>query len=241
MSAEAFDLSELARALSTDRRYGAEVRIIEEFASACSIYQDLTAASDSLRAINEIQFDDRARRTFSQALMMHAVISYSRALVSRTNNRRIIDVAGKAFSKEQRLKHAGISDLRSTALAYYHKPIGRYAAEWIDDRAVVISREGVFDPLKDVYTRSNYTKIAVEDLFELIETALVYVQTLKSRKADEVKSVLDKSSSDPFFQKKLSECQFAPNRFFPSSEATRAFWQNEQQTGEQILPRPPTR
>ncbi|MBP1857140.1 hypothetical protein [Rhizobium herbae] len=238
MSTEAFDLNELARKLSKDQRYSRQARIIEEFSSACSILQDLKVAFQSLMSLVEIQGDDFSRQEFSQSLMMHAVISYCRGLVSRTNNRRTIDVVGKAYSKEQKVMHMAIADLRSTALAHYNKPLGLYAAEWLDDRAVVIRREGAFEVPKDVVVRKNYTKIAVEALADLLETALQYIGNERDRRSEEAWKVLKDMEGDVHFSKLLSECRFHPDEYFSSNLASEAFWLPGDFESETHMPRP---
>lgn len=224
MVTQAYDLNKLAKILSEDRRYTNQVRIIEDFSSACSILQDLFSARGSLETLAAIQLDTDARIAFGQALMMHAVITYSRALISRTNNRRQIDVEGKGFSREQRIKHRAIASLRSTALAHYHKPLGPYAAEWIDDKAVVIIRDGEVDMPKDVYSRSNFTKVALEALGELIDAAIDYVNPERDRRAVETQKVLLAMKSDEFTQASLAKCVFDPAAYFRDERAAEHFW-----------------
>lgn len=236
MSAEAFDLDKLAKLLGTDRRYADHVRIIEEFGSASSILQDLKTALGSLDTLSQISGDAGARGALGQPLMMHAVITYSRALISRTNNRRTMDVVKKAYTPEQRKKHDGIADLRSTALAHYHVPLGIYAAEWVDDRAVAVI-DGEHCRPTDVYTRYNFTKLAAEDLYELLSVAIAYVSFERERRAEEVRKMLLANKADAVFRQKLNAAPFDPENYFKSHVEVEAFWAQIDTRAEHFIPR----
>ena len=234
MTARAFNLDKLTELLRTDRRYKNDVRVLEEYSSACSIYRDLESAWASIMLIHQHESDDYFRANMAQALMMHAVITYSRALISRTDRRRRIDVVGKAFSPAQRKLHDAIADLRSTAMAHYHKPLGPFAAEWITDTtAFVIDNEVVKLP-QDFYRRHNYKKEAAEALFGLTEAALSYVSSEKKRRQEAVHKFLLSAVGDKFIKSKFEECEFDPRKVLVDDEAVTAFWSGGHSRSERL-------
>jgi hypothetical protein len=224
MTAQAYDLNKFAALLKADRRYTDQVRILEEYSSACSIYQDLEAAAHSLMVLFEYQSDDNFRMNMAQAVFMHAVITYARALISRTDNRRTINVIDKAFTGEQKAMHKAIADLRSTAMAHYHKPIGPFADEWIADKITLIREEGKEIILNDIFKRSNFKKSAAEALTILTEVAMTYVEKERDKRKQAAFQMIMNSSEDVLFQKKLAECSFDPGDFFPGTGWEEGFW-----------------
>lgn len=233
MSDYSFDLTSLGdelerRMRSGDRRFEKYRVAIEEFESAASILRDLLACDASVRTLITIQEDAVARQTLGQALMTHAVLSYCRALVSETNNRRRINVDQKAYSAVMFKKHLAIKDLRSTAMAHYHKGKGPHGDIWINDRVTTRKVGGEFSAI-EVFERTNFRAAAVHDLNDLLHLAIPYVTNEKSRRKERLDGIIrDALKSDPAFWDRLRDHVFDPHKFFRDHPpAIEAYWSDD--------------
>ncbi|MHC2360536.1 hypothetical protein [Rhizobium leguminosarum] len=239
---KAFDLTALAdeferRKNAGDSRFEKYRVLIEEFEAAASILRDLRAAEESLRTIEAIQSSPEMRVRFGQALFTHAVLCYCRATISETNARRRINVDKKAFTPEQFKKHLDIKDLRSTAMAHYHKGLGRHGDIWVDDRVAIRPVDGRISSI-DIYKRTNFRADAAHDLFELLTAAVSYVSSERIRR----KTSLDEAiavaiTKDEAFLDRLKAHSFDPDLYFqglgkPSDE----FWHDVSVAGETLMP-----
>ncbi|MGO6966583.1 hypothetical protein [Rhizobium leguminosarum] len=239
---KAFDLTALAdeferRRNAGDSRFEKYRVLIEEFEAAGSILRDLRAAELSLRTIEAIQSSQEMRMDFGQALFTHAVLCYCRATISRADARRRIDVDKKAFTPEQFKKHLDIKNLRSTAMAHYHKGLGRHGDIWVDDRVAIRPVDGRISSI-DIYKRTNFRADAAHDLFELLTAAISYVSSERIRR----KTSLDEAiavaiTKDEAFLDRLKAHSFDPDLYFqglgkPSDE----FWQDVSVARETLMP-----
>lgn len=201
-------------ARSGDKRSEKYRIAIEEFESAGSILMDLRATEQSVQLIAALQMDANARGAFGQALMTHAVLCYCRALVSETDRRRRINVDKKAYSPVMFRKHIAIKDLRSTAMAHYHKGKGPHGDIWTDDRLATRTVEGALSSV-EVYQRANFIAAAIHDLNDLLSIAIPYVENERNRREQALDSMIQASAAnDQLFFSKLSSHPFDPDAFF---------------------------
>ncbi|MBY5850585.1 hypothetical protein [Rhizobium ruizarguesonis] len=239
---KAFDLTALAdeferRKNAGDNRFEKYRVLIEEFEAAASILRDLRAAEASLRTLEAIQLTPEMRVDFAQALFTHAVLCYCRATVSETNARRRINVDTKAFTPEQFKKHLDIKNLRSTAMAHYHKGLGKHGDIWVHDKVAMRPVDGRLSSI-DIFKRTNYRADAAHDLFELLTVAISYVSSERMRR----KTSLDEAiavaiTKDEAFVERLKAHSFDPDVFFQGlGKPPDEFWQDIYVTGETLTP-----
>ncbi|TQX82851.1 MULTISPECIES: hypothetical protein [unclassified Rhizobium] len=223
----AFNLSALAESLEDDKRFVHHRRLVEQYGSACSIIRDLQNAREATVALSMIQHDSTFRQVFGPALTMNAVILYCRATASRTNARRRIAFE-KAMTKEQAQNHAGVCDLRSTAMAHYHKVEGKYGSDWSNDSIIIKEVDRDLRPPTEVFIRRNWTAALMTDLQDPIFLALKTATEEASLRRNELFELVAASrEQDDLFARRMENFPFDHEDFFKGITLDGDFWDDD--------------
>ena len=122
---KALDLLSLSHALPRDQ--GKLRGLIERFASAASIRNDLRSVIEMLNSLDVVQREMQAQgsngaehwsSSATLALMNYAILLYVRATKTKSRHRRGFDFRGHYDAKELEL-HTHFSNLRDDAVAHY--------------------------------------------------------------------------------------------------------------------------
>src|ERR1700692_551877 len=138
-----FDLSAaLINVPIQDPRYGAVVRSLRNIEAVSAILADLREAKQALELAGKMSPEPQKSPIagdgplLSEALFVHALMLYCRALHSSTKHRHKIDVLGR-YNSDQRRKHKSITNLRDTVIAHYGTGGDAHPVPWITDHVVL--------------------------------------------------------------------------------------------------------
>ncbi|MGO4637271.1 hypothetical protein AB4Z43_02405 [Mesorhizobium sp. 2RAF45] len=207
---KAFDLTAVVDQLDPTRDKNL-IRAIKVFHAVESVGLDLRDAAESVKILHGIgrENSETASRVGS-ALLVHAVIIYSRATHTRAVQRFNVGVT-RAYDRALKAKHAEIIDLRDKCMAHF----GPGKDLWHDERVVYVERasgNGVFL----VHRRTNFSLKAIEDLGDLLAAAIPYVKWLEKDRAIELGSKL--TEADKLASAIIDGHEFDIEAFFKTNE-----------------------
>lgn len=192
---------------------------------------DLLSAFESTASMSHVE-----RGLIGQALLAHAVVLYCAATKYGSDGRNSVDVAG-LYSKELKVAHRDICDLRDSAIAHRGSGRGELGSQW-DIQLVVLVETDEFQDLNFPFVRTNYRAKAILDLARLAEAALAIVHLeLGKRKAALLEQI--RAVTDPQVLTLLANSPFDPNQFHGSEEMVDAFWTRTEKTEQWDIPEPP--
>jgi hypothetical protein len=180
----AFDLSKVIASLD-EVKYKAFIKAVKALHAAFSVELDLEAARLSVTEVeqisNESVSDTLAHR--ANALLTHAVITYSRATHNKAISRYNVGVAG-GYSSRLRQLHEQITELRDQCIAHFGS-----GDNWNDERVVQLVKHGCHG-VTVVHRRTNYRTETIDALKELLAAGIPHVRELQRQRSDELLALL---------------------------------------------------
>lgn len=183
----AFDLTALFKNASLKNGpYVEAVRLLRNIEASRSKYTELKEAREQFEAGNVLgdrklpKLESQQTAIIVEALFVHAIILYCRAVHSSSKSRRSIDIIG-ALNSSQRLMHKKVTSLRDQVLAHYGRGESQPAGPWVDDRVVLqLRNEDVF--LSYPSMRAAHKAQVARELLELIDAGLQYLERYSFQK-----------------------------------------------------------
>jgi hypothetical protein len=173
------DLGLLASILPTTPHYAKFKNLVSRCLGAQSCKADLELARDridlagrfggTVEATAAIQIDDDKGAILS-ALFLHAVILYTRATQTKSDNRRGCGIPN--FNKNQKQKHGAIMKLRNDPLTHFGYGDDTIIGEWAQDRLFLYTEKDT--GLIYSWSRTNHRHQIVNITSELIDFSIIY-------------------------------------------------------------------
>jgi len=222
---ELFDLNDLTNAVATDPRFAKLGPAIKQATSMSSVRNDLSRASEMIAACKESQGRiraasgqgktvSRADAVVTQALLMQAILLYTRAVHSKGKGRNKLQITNHLSTSGRRI-HDQIVELRNRYLAHFGEP-GR----WERHRAVLaldIERGdmALSYPHESYYVRAEEARAFEALLAEANRIADEAYATAASRLNLQINRLFDDC---PDFLNRLRQVPFNPESFFDADE-----------------------
>ena len=229
-----YDLTEaFAGVAINDPRFGPVVQALRNLEAVTAIHADLREAKgamDTAARLAPSLADADARhqdQLIVEALFVHSLVLYCRAVHSGSKNRKRMDVVG-SFSPEVRRAHLEVTALRDGVIAHYG-PGASYpgGGHWAQDRVVLHRRPSGFAfsyPSLRAATKGSVNQALITVIGAATERVLAY----GTEKQDRVMVVLRERFADDARVKALVEShRFDEVAFFgkpnpPGSDSGRA-------------------
>ncbi len=215
------DLNRLADTLHDRQIFGKLESLIRRFHGKVSARIDLEQARRSVDQLNKMMRDnpllssyDEFKIAAGEALCLHAVVVYCRALVSNGAGRFR---TGVEFPDQLMHAHSRISSLRNRRLCHYGDSTDEREASWSDDRAVLVL-EGSKLHLRFATSRRGWDLRVVDDLDALTAYAIGDVARQAVAETEKIFDEIQTAADDPAFVDIVLGCKFEPRDFFASLE-----------------------
>lgn len=223
----AFNLTAAAKLLE-GRPDGAQfVNAVKKFQSAVSVSTDLDEVKQSIDELRSLK-GAAGKSAILRALLVHAVIVYSRATHTSAVDRYNVGVTG-AYSAAERKLHRLIVDLRDKSLAHFGSSNG-----WYTETVLYLLQPGG-DAITAVHQRTDSDSIIFDGLDHLLGLAIPYVGEKVKDRALEIDAAL---ASSPQLFKVIDQLPFDVEEFYgPGSDAAKRFWQSKPFVHEETIVR----
>lgn len=218
---QTFDLSaKLANIPIQDPRYGVVVRCLRNIEAVAAIHTDLREAKQALdlvcRTSPPAQKDavDSDEPLICEALFVHALMLYCRALHSSTKNRHKIDVLGR-YCADQREKHKSLTSLRDTVIAHYGTGRDTQPVSWIADHVVLrLDDETGGMGFSYPHMRAAFKADTLTALIELVEASLVCMDQSGTEHQSRLAAALQLLSKDQYLRELIRQHPFSEQAYF---------------------------
>jgi hypothetical protein len=216
----AFDLTlAFANASLKDGRFAPLVRVLRNLESSLSIRADLEEAKQVIEACQFLPTDEttgkptQAGHIFMEAVFVHALMLYCRAVHSSTKARHKIDVLG-SFTAEEKTLHAAVTALRDSVVAHYGRGDSQFGGPWNHDH-VVLRRNILAFEFSYPHMRAATKGEVSQSLLMLIEKSLIRMVEYGTKKQHELAALIRASlDQDDEFLKVVSPHIFSEEHFF---------------------------
>ena len=182
---KAYDLSAIVDKLEA-ARYKPLVRAIKAFHAAGSVGIDLAAAAESVRLLKGLDktISDETSHMGS-ALLVHAVVVYSRATHSKAISRFNVG-ATSTYDNLLKARHREIVDLRDKCIAHF----GPGKDGWHVEHVIYLETPKG-NGLTMTHRRTNFSLRTIEDLDALLSVAIPHVTKLQRDRANDLNAALN--------------------------------------------------
>lgn len=213
---KAYDLSAIVDKLEA-ARYKPLITAIKAFHAAESVGIDLAAAAESVRLLKGLDksiSDDTSH--MGSALLVHAVVVYSRATHSQAVSRFNVGVTS-AYDNLLKAKHREIVELRDKCIAHF----GPGKDGWHVEHVVYLETPKG-NGVTMTHRRTNYSLRTVENLDMLINIAIPYVIKLQNDRANDINAAL--KGNDIELWKLIDEHRFDLDGFLAPAGMSEKAW-----------------
>lgn len=130
-----------------DPRYGPIVQPLRQLEAVVAIHKDLEEAQSAMDLASRTarppeEPDEKGESALIvEALIVHALMLYCRAVHSSAKGRKQVDFKSK-FSREERAAHELVTNLRDNVVAHHGPSTKHPGQSWLDDRVVVYRQPG---------------------------------------------------------------------------------------------------
>lgn len=225
----AFNLTAAARSLEANPDAKVFVNAVKKFQSAVSVSLDLAEVKQSVDELRRLKENSGGEGTVVRALLVHAVIVYSRATETSALDRYNVGVTG-AYSEKTKKLHRQIVDLRNKAIAHFGWGNGWY------DESVLYLEQSSGNAITAVHQRTNSDSLVFDALSELLEIAIPYV---KGKEKDRAMEINDELARSPHLFDSIEGLPFDVEAFFRQDpRAAAQFWRPTAFTVEQTIKNP---
>ncbi|MET4198707.1 hypothetical protein [Bradyrhizobium sp. LA6.12] len=216
----AFDLTlAFANASLKDGRFVQLVRALRNLEASLSIRADLEEAKKAIDACRALPRDatsgapTETGQIFMEAVFIHALMLYCRAVHSSTKERHKIDVLG-SYTPEQKVLHADITALRDNVVAHYGRGDNHVGGPWNHDHIVLRTNPSGF-AFSYPRIRVGSKAVVVQSLLTLIEKSLARMIEYGTKKQNELAGLIRTAlQEDDEFINRVSSYPFSEETFF---------------------------
>lgn len=216
----AYDLSAASNQFETLGIHPELIKAVRKFHAIESVKLDLNTARNSVAMMLAMEgTTESASMMICNALLMHAVVTYSRATHTKAIERYNVGIAA-AYDSKLKADHEMVIRLRDKCLAHFGPGDNR----WHDERIIMIDNDEHSGVIA-VHRRMNTDFEVVEALRRLMETAIPFAKTLEIARGKELGDMM--RALPPKTQAEVQEFVFDRAKFFEHTpEAEEKFWQD---------------
>ncbi|MER9022513.1 hypothetical protein NKI01_08075 [Mesorhizobium sp. M0815] len=189
-SNRAFDLTAVVGDLHPTRHKDL-VRAIKAFHAVESVGLDLKDAEESIAFLQKIDREVSDETLgLGKALLVHAIVVYSRATHTKAINRFNVGVMG-GYDQALKAKHAEVITLRDKCIAHF----GPGKDLWHDERVIYVEKE-TENGLHLVHRRTNFSAKVIADLHDLLTAAIRRGKELERERAIDLGTLITEADND---------------------------------------------
>ncbi|TPJ17891.1 hypothetical protein FJW04_10225 [Mesorhizobium sp. B2-7-3] len=194
------------------------IRAIRAFHAVESVVLDLRDAAESVELLQKIGHEASDRTSsLGRALLVHAVVVYSRATHTKAIHRFKVGVTS-GYNEALKAKHNEITNLRDKCIAHF----GPGKDLWHDERVIYVEK-ALENGLQLVHRRTNFSRKAINDLDSLLTAAIGRGKELERARAIDLGSILTGADNETWAL--IDQHEFDIVGFFEANDLKVKVWE----------------